>query len=233
MKKNLLFLFLTCALLFSCAKDSPDVSGGWKNEEEKAAVINPNYVSVDWDKTKVKNYNSKDQTFTLQLTSETEKIKKGSVLSILADTAGCITIVNSVKRSGGDVEIKGIQGALCDIFANTNFYLSTGADQKETKATGVTVYYPQKIIFEDNKTHSLKSEKYTRGSKWTDKLWDWVAPISYGLKLYNALGNKRIPFQRRPEFGCLFQFWRAHSQSYERRSLSPIPQRGPCHGSCA
>ena len=112
MKKNLLFLFLTCALLFSCAKDSPDVSGGWKNEEEKAAVINPNYVSVDWDKTKVKNYNSKDQTFTLQLTSETEKIKKGSVLSILADTAGCITIVNSVKRSGGDVEIKGIQGAL-------------------------------------------------------------------------------------------------------------------------
>ena len=98
MKKNLLFLFLTCALLFSCAKDSPDVSGGWKNEEEKAAVINPNYVSVDWDKTKVKNYNSKDQTFTLQLTSETEKIKKGSVLSILADTAGCITIVNSVKR---------------------------------------------------------------------------------------------------------------------------------------
>lgn len=190
MKKNLLFLFLTCALLFSCAKDSPDVSGGWKNEEEKAAVINPNYVSVDWDKTKVKNYNSKDQTFTLQLTSETEKIKKGSVLSILADTAGCITIVNSVKRSGGDVEIKGIQGALCDIFANTNFYLSTGADQKETKATGVTVYYPQKIIFEDNKTHSLKSEKYTRGSKWTDKLWDWVAPISYGLKLYNALGSK-------------------------------------------
>ena len=126
MKKNLLFLFLTCALLFSCAKDSPDVSGGWKNEEEKAAVINPNYVSVDWDKTKVKNYNSKDQTFTLQLTSETEKIKKGSVLSILADTTGCITIVNSVKRSGGDVEIKGIQGALCDIFANTNFYLSTG-----------------------------------------------------------------------------------------------------------
>lgn len=192
MKNSLLFLFLTCALLFSCAKDSPDVSGGWKNEEEKAAVINPHYVSVDWSKTKVKSYNSKDQTFTLQLTSETEKIKKGSVLSIYADTAGCITIVNSVKRSGGDVEIKGIQGALCDIFANTNFYLSTNVDQKETKATGVTVYYPQKIIFEDNKTHTLKSEKYTRASKWTDKLWDWVAPISFGLKLYNTVGSKII-----------------------------------------
>ena len=61
---------------------------------------------------------------------------------------------------------------------------------KRNKSHGVTVYYPQKIIFEDNKTHSLKSEKYTRGSKWTDKLWDWVAPISYGLKLYNALGSK-------------------------------------------
>ena len=47
-----------------------------KTKKKKAAVINPNYVSVDWDKTKVKNYNSKDQTFTLQLTSETEKIKK-------------------------------------------------------------------------------------------------------------------------------------------------------------
>ena len=150
MKHNLLFAFVVSLLMISCTKDNAESSNGWKNEEEKAAVINPNYVSVDWDKTKVKNYNSKDQTFTLQLTSETEKIKKGSVLSILADTAGCITIVNSVKRSGGDVDIKGIQGALCDIFANTNFYLSTGADQKETKATGVTVYYPQKIIFEDN-----------------------------------------------------------------------------------
>ena len=76
MKYNLLFAFVVSLLMISCTKDNAESSNGWKNEEEKAAVINPNYVSVDWDKTKVKNYNSKDQTFTLQLTSETEKIKK-------------------------------------------------------------------------------------------------------------------------------------------------------------
>ena len=61
---SLLMLFI-CALLFSCSNDTPDESSGWKSEEERAAKLNPHFVSVDWDNTKVKSFNSKDWTFTL------------------------------------------------------------------------------------------------------------------------------------------------------------------------
>ncbi len=186
---SLLMLFI-CALLFSCSNDTPDESSGWKSEEERAAKLNPHFVSVDWDNTKVKSFNSKDWTFTLQQTAETEKIQKGSVLAIYADTVGCITIVNSVKRSNGNVEITGREGALCDIFANTDFYLSTSADAEKTRTSGCAVYYPEKIICRDDATHRMKAVSFTRGSKWTDKLWDWVAPVSYGLKLYETAGSK-------------------------------------------
>ncbi len=190
MKLHSLLTILICVLLFSCSNDSTDEPGGWKNEEERAAELNPHFVSVDWDNTKVKSYDTENWTFTLQQTAETEKIQKGSVLAIYADTVGCITIVNSVRRSNGNVVITGSEGALCDIFANTSFYLSSSYDPEKTRTAGCAVYYPEKIICRDEATHTMKAVNFTRGSKWTGKLWDWVAPVSYGLKLYETAGSK-------------------------------------------
>lgn len=190
MKLYSLFVILFSALLFSCYNDSTDNPTAGNNEAERTAKLNPHFVSVDWDNTKVKSYDAANQSFTLQQTAETEKIQKGSVLAIYADTVGCITIVNSVKRSNGNVVITGSEGALCDIFANTDFYLSTSADAEKTRTAGCAVYYPEKIICRDDATHRLKAVSLTRGSRWTDKLWDWVAPVSYGLKLYETAGSK-------------------------------------------
>lgn len=83
--------------------------------------------------------------YSFDASSETKNLKPGSILTINADTVSYIVIVNKLKRDNGKISIEARKGDLCDIFANTEFTLSTGG--QSAKNSSKNVILPQKYLF--------------------------------------------------------------------------------------
>lgn len=122
-------------------KEEPEVP----SEKYENDVVNPDYVPIDWGKTKLHEVDQENGRYSFGASSETENLKPGSILTIDADTANYIVIVNKLKRDNGKISIEARKGDLCDIFANTEFTLSTGGQSARNSSKNVIL--PQKYLF--------------------------------------------------------------------------------------
>lgn len=156
MKKKTYFVLMALLLLFTfnaCSSDSSEEVLSEKEEPEvppekyENDVVNPDYVPIDWKKTKLHEVDEENGRYSFDASSETKNLKPGSILTINADTVSYIVIVNKLKRDNGKISIEARKGDLCDIFANTEFTLSTGG--QSAKNSSKNVILPQKISFLD------------------------------------------------------------------------------------
>lgn len=113
LKKNsslLLVLFLIFYLT-SCIKDDNTNSFPTK-EEYESEVVNPNYVPIDWEITRLLECKPDEGVYSFRSSASTASLRAGSVLTIDADTTGYIVIVKQVTRDGDVVRIKTKPGTL-------------------------------------------------------------------------------------------------------------------------
>lgn len=188
--------FVLMALLLSftfnaCSSDSPEEVLPEKEEPEvppekyEDDVVNPDYVPIDWEKTKLHEIDEENGRYSFDASSETENLKPGSILTIDADTASYIVIVKKLKRDNGKISIEARKGDLCDIFANTEFTLSTGGESARNSSKNVML--PQKISFLDidGEWKEYDFMNSSSPSHLTGNLWKWNNDELEGRVLYD------------------------------------------------
>ena len=164
--KKCLYLFFLVILASACSSD--DDLGSKIPKEYKESVVNPDYVNIDWDKTKLISADPDKGVFTLSNNEVTSKLRIGNVLTIDADTTGYIVVVTQSKTDdSGNISVKTKQGDLCDIFANTEFTLALSSEAPfSEKPDGEHVYYPVKVVYRDQNGKvqkiSTKGEDYIK-----------------------------------------------------------------------
>lgn len=162
--KKYLYFFLLVILASACSSD--DDLGSNIPKEYKESVVNPDYVNIDWDKTRLISADPDKGVFTFSNNEITNKLRTGNVLTIDADTTGYIVVVTQAKTDdSGNISVKTKQGDLCDIFANTEFTLALSSEVPSQKSmTGNNVYYPVKVVYrgQNGKVQkiSTKGEEY-------------------------------------------------------------------------
>ena len=194
MKKKTYFVLMALLLLFTfnaCSSDSSEEVLSEKEEPEvppekyENDVVNPDYVPIDWKKTKLHEVDEENGRYSFDASSETKNLKPGSILTINADTVSYIVIVNKLKRDNGKISIEARKGDLCDIFANTEFTLSTGG--QSAKNSSKNVILPQKISFLDIdgewKEYNFMNSRTP--SHLTGNLWKWDNDKLEGRVLYD------------------------------------------------
>lgn len=193
MKKKMYFVLMALLLSFTFNACSSDESAEVLPEKEEPEVpsekyendvVNPDYVPIDWGKTKLHEVDQENGRYSFGASSETENLKPGSILTIDADTANYIVIVNKLKRDNGKISIEARKGDLCDIFANTEFTLSTGGQSARNSSKNVIL--PQKISFldMDGKWKEYNFMNSRAPSHLTGNLWKWNNDELEGRVLY-------------------------------------------------
>lgn len=166
-----------------CTKDSvSDIDNSESDDDtptvpvDEQAEISPRYV--DLKDIKPIECDFKEDNYTFELNSGTKKLKRGSVI-IVTDESGKmeIVIVDQVKTEGNAVKVNGVDGALCDIFANTEFVLSTSGLTRSTPGSAA-VYTPSKVEYETEDGTFVDITGQTRAdydgtTHFTGKLWKW------------------------------------------------------------
>lgn len=179
-KINYLLPLLLLLLYFaSCSKEDESNSLPTK-EEYESEVINPDYVPIDWEITRLLECKPDEGVYSFRSSASTASLRAGSVLTIDADTTGYIVIVKQITRDGDVVRIKTKPGTLCDIFANTEFTLAS-SEQVVTRVND-KVYYPESITYwdSDGELKSIDIATTRSGVSLTENLWSWGKDFSGG-----------------------------------------------------
>lgn len=196
--KFLLFgtTFLLSLIFLACSSDPLEKETPSENpkdsEEYENNEVNPDYVSIDWKKNKLIEAKVQEGQYVFSESTETQKIVPGSVLTINSDTINQIVIVQSVSRNDNKVTIQTRQGDLCDIFANTEFTLSTSKDA--VRGSQKNIYYPEKVFYQDEtgKWKELdwglsRNETYVSGSLWEWGNDDFEGDTLFSNSIFNAV----------------------------------------------
>ena len=136
-----LMLSMTVFLAVSC-KPSQDPNDESPDSE---AVVNPNYVPIDWQKATLLSANDSIGAYQIRFTQEMPELKPGSIIAIDRDTAVRYVFVESLVIENETVSLNTTAAYLTDIFANTEITLTTVED---TKSTASSVFYPTDVYLE-------------------------------------------------------------------------------------
>lgn len=159
----------------SCSSDK-DVTDNVENKSYDSSVINPDYVPVNWNNTKVYEYDPSNGIFSFASNTQTEKIVPGSVLTIDVDTMGYIVIAKTVSKSNNAITITSEKGSLCDIFANCKYTLSSQEATNVTRSLLTNTVYPSLVLVkkDNGDWNSLTTTRAnSNGSHLTGDLWNW------------------------------------------------------------
>lgn len=195
MKKSFLFLAAIMTIMAACTKNEVDINvtetEPENSSESMPEYLNPNYVHIDWTKADVVSYDPENGSFAIKMNGEIPEISDGSVLTIDADTTGCVCIVNTCSVTDDIVTVNGTVGSLYDVFGNTELILATEELPAEvmTKAGAgdVIIGVPTAIISKnesgENEIHELVDTKAYHN------ILDWdytkYCSVSYGaLSMY-------------------------------------------------
>lgn len=135
-------------------------------------VLNPNYVAIDWNNATLVSANDSIGDYQIQFNGEIPEIQPGSIITIDQDTVVHHRFIETVNVNGNTVSVTSIEAYLTDIFANTEFTLST-ADSGRYEYKG-KVFYPVAAYQSDEygvyKTLDLKDLREDGGG-FTHDLW--------------------------------------------------------------
>ena len=103
-------------------------------------VINPDYVPIDWDDATLVSSNDSTGIYEIQFDGEAPELYSGSIITIDQDTVVHHLFVETVSVNGNTATVTSTEAYLTDIFACTDFTLTTVANSKSS-AKG-KVFYP-------------------------------------------------------------------------------------------
>lgn len=189
MKK--VYYTLLIILFIACSEEDnlPDNMSLPSEEEYETELVNPDYVNIDQETTRLVECDPDKGRYTFTSNMSTEKIRPGSILTVDADTIGYIVIVQSVEKKGENISITATPGSMCDIFANTDFVLTTSDHGKSRAYPSNNVYTPVKIVYRDENGKAQTRTVSREGSHITGDLWDWEKNFD-GMTFYKDENSK-------------------------------------------
>lgn len=153
-----LSLILTC-FLNSCSKDEKELIVEPDNPENPVPdnpddpdtsddIVSPDYVDIDWTKTKIQSQNLNSGEFTLVF-DENEIPSFQDSLSIVVlqtDTSAYLRRIMDTQVNGKTVVLKTINATMEELFHDVEFTLSVGEDQTRLITSKGNTYTPSKIV---------------------------------------------------------------------------------------
>ena len=137
-------------------------------------LINPDYVPIDWDDATLVSSNDSTGIYEIQFDGEVPELYSGSIITIDQDTVVHHLFVETVSVNGNTVSVTSTEAYLTDIFACTDFTLTTATNSKSS-AKG-KVFYPVAAYQYDKqgiyKPIDLQSMRDNRWS-FTHNLWHY------------------------------------------------------------
>ena len=162
----LLLLIATCALFAGCKKEN-------EPNEPSQVEVNPAFVPIDWEKATVPTYDDSTGNYQIQFDGSVPDIHVGSIIAIDRDTVVLYRFVTSAIVSGNTVNVTTVEAYLTDIFANTEFTLST-MSEGTSKSKGIVIY-PHEAYVLDGKG-GYQAFEFSRQRKedtpFTHELWN-------------------------------------------------------------
>ena len=158
-----IMLLMATIIVAGCEKDP-------KPAEPSQVEVNPEFVPINWEETSLTSYDDSTGNYQIQFTGSVPDIHPGSVIAIDRDTVVFYRFVTSANVTGNTVNVTTVEAYLTDIFANTEFTLSTEAEGKST-AKGL-VFYPVEayVVGENGAYQPFMSKGDTR---FTHNLWSF------------------------------------------------------------
>lgn len=178
-------------MFIACSEEDnlPDNMSLPSEEEYETELVNPDYVNIDQETTRLVECDPDKGRYTFTSNMSTEKIRPGNILTVDADTIGYIVIVQSVEKKGENISITATPGSMCDIFANTDFVLTTSDHGKSRAYPSNNVYTPVKIVYRDENGKAQTRTVSREGSHITGDLWDWEKDFD-GMTFYKDENSK-------------------------------------------
>lgn len=103
-------------------------------------VVNPSYVPIDWDSTTLVQADDSLGNYQIQFNGGMPELQPGSIIAIDQDTVVHYIFIETVNVNGNTVSVTSAEAFLTDIFADTEFTLTTATSGK-TSPQG-KVFYP-------------------------------------------------------------------------------------------
>ncbi len=156
-------LLTTLTFVAGCEKDP-------KPSEQSRLEINPEFVPINWEETSVTSFDDSTGNYQIQFNGSVPDIHPGSVIAIDRDTVVLYRFVTSANVTGNTVNVTTVEAYLTDIFANTEFTLSTEADGKST-VKGLVFYPVEAYVVGENGAYQPFMCK--RDTRFTHNLWSF------------------------------------------------------------
>ena len=156
-------LLTTLTFVAGCEKDP-------KPSEQSRLEINPEFVPINWKETSVTSFDDSTGNYQIQFNGSVPDIHPGSVIAIDRDTVVLYRFVTSANVTGNTVNVTTVEAYLTDIFANTEFTLSTEAEGKST-VKGLVFYPVEAYVVGENGAYQPFMCK--RDTRFTHNLWSF------------------------------------------------------------
>ena len=135
-------------------------------------VVNPNYVPIDWDNALLLSANDSIGDYQIQFNGGMPELQPGSIIAIDQDTVVRYIFIETVNVNGNTVSMTSTEAYLTDIFANTEFTLTTATNGKSSPQG--KVFYPVAAYQRDEQGgYRALDLKRMRDNRWnfTHNLW--------------------------------------------------------------
>lgn len=168
--KAIATIVLTVAVLFAagCVKEDNGPEQGGNDE----VSVNPEYVPIDWNNASVVASDDSAGTYQIQFNGSVPDVHPGSVLAIDRVTSVRYIFVTSANVRGSTMSISSVEAYLTDIFANTEFTLST---DNNTKSIGSVFYPVEAYLMDENGGYQVLHMDSGRKNEthFTHNLWNF------------------------------------------------------------
>ena len=165
-------LMITMFCGAGCSKpDDPNNGNGNENNSES---INPNYVLIDWDNATLLSANDSIGDYQIKFDGEIPELQPGSIITIDQDTVVHHIFIKTLDMNGNIVNVTSTEAYLTDIFADTDFTLSTTDESKSPAQRNV--FHPVAAYQRDeNGIYKPLDVKSSRADGWgfTHNLWHY------------------------------------------------------------
>lgn len=161
-------LVVSVVSVSSCNKDDDSDE---REDEPIEVTINPEYVAINWEQAILVSDNDDNGTYQIQFNGTIPDIHPGSIITIDQDTAVLYRFVTTSSTSGNIMTITSTEAYLTDIFANTEFTLTTATSSGKSNTHG-PIFRPVSAYFVDEHGTYRKMDMNRKGeTHFTHDLW--------------------------------------------------------------
>lgn len=135
-------------------------------------IVNPAYVPIDWDNASLLSANDSIGDYQIQFNGGMPELQPGSIIAIDQDTVVRYIFIETVNVNGNTVSVTSTEAYLTDIFADTEFTLTTVTNGKSSPQG--KVFYPVAAYQRDEQGgYKAMDLKRMRDNRWsfTHNLW--------------------------------------------------------------